>query len=113
MSEEMDGPEAPEASNALELPSYQRAYLRGLAHDLKATVQVGQQGVTENLLAAVNDELLRHELVKIRMHEPKDKKAMAEALATQTEAALCGLVGHTVILYRPHPEEPVLTLPKR
>ena len=28
-------------------------------------------------------------------------------------AALCGLVGHTVILYRPHPEAPRIRLPSK
>jgi len=32
-------------------------------------------------------------------------------LATRTGATLCGLVGHTVILYRPHSERPVIVLP--
>ena len=36
----------------------------------------------------------------------------AEELAQRSGAELCGLVGHTVILYRPHPEEPKLELPK-
>jgi RNA-binding protein YhbY len=40
----------------------------------------------------------------VRLHEPEDKHAMADALANETHAALCGLVGHTVILYRPKPK---------
>jgi len=36
--------------------------------------------------------------------------AAAAALATGTGAALCGLVGHVVILYRPHPEKPKISL---
>jgi RNA-binding protein YhbY len=34
-------------------------------------------------------------------------------IADKSGAALCGLVGHTVILYRPHPEDPRIELPKR
>lgn len=97
----------------LELPGFQKKYLRGIAHHLRAVVQVGQNGVTEAVVQAVNNALLEHELVKVKMREPEDKKAMAQKLAVETESALCGAVGHVVILYRPHPEEPQLELPKR
>ncbi|MEO1482309.1 MAG: ribosome assembly RNA-binding protein YhbY [Myxococcota bacterium] len=96
----------------LELTSQQRKYLRGIAHHIRATVQVGRHGVTPEVLQAVNRALLEHELIKVKMHEPEDKKTMARGLAEQTESAMCGLIGHVVILYRPHPEEPQLDLPK-
>ncbi len=67
---------------------------------------VGREGVTDAVLRAVDEALTTHELVKVRLHEPEDKKADATTLADGTGSALCGLVGHTVILYRPHPERP-------
>ena len=47
-----------------------------------------------------------------RLHEPDDKKALAAELAELAGAQLCGLVGHTVILYRRHPETPRIRLPE-
>jgi RNA-binding protein len=90
------------------LSSAQRRSLRALAHHLEPVVQVGHQGVTDGVLAAVRDALLVHELIKVRLHEPEDKTAMCEALAAGTRSTLCGLVGHTAILYRRHPERPKL-----
>ena len=84
----------------------QRKALRALAHGLDPVVHVGRAGVTEAVAASVDAALLAHELVKVRLHEPEDKRGAAAALAAATSAALCGLVGHTVILYRPHPETP-------
>jgi RNA-binding protein YhbY len=55
------------------------------------------------VLDAVRLALRDHELIKVRLHEPEDKRAMAQTLATETRSALCGLVGHTVILYKPRP----------
>jgi RNA-binding protein len=72
---------------------------------------VGESGLSEAVLRALDAALLDHELVKVRLQEPEDKKATARALADGVGAELCGLVGHTVILYRPHPEEPRLQLP--
>jgi RNA-binding protein len=95
------------------LAGYQRKHLRELAHGLKPVVQVGKEGVNAAVLAAVEQALLDHELIKVRLHEPEDKKALARELAAGADAELCGLVGHTVILYRPHPEKPRLRLPAR
>lgn len=90
----------------------QRRALRGLAHGLEPVVQVGHEGVTTGVLAAVHQALLDHELIKVRLREPEDKKGMATALASGSGACMCGLVGHTVILFRPHPKNPKLAVPK-
>jgi len=77
---------------------------------MRPVVHVGQGGVTDPIVRAVDRALLDHELIKVRLLEPEDKRAMAELLADGARAALCGLVGHTVILYRPHPEKPKIKL---
>jgi RNA-binding protein len=95
---------------ALTLTSRQAKQLRGLAHSLDPVVQVGQGGVTDAILRSLDEALLAHELVKVRLHDPEDKHGDAARLAEEAGAALCGLVGHTVILYRPHPEKPRIAL---
>ncbi len=95
------------------LQGFQRRHLRSLAQPRKALVHVGEAGLSESVLEAVDRALLEHELVKIRLHEPEDKKAAARELAERSRAELCGLVGHTVILYRRHPETPRIELPER
>ena len=95
------------------MTGYQRKYLRGLAHELKPVVQVGQGRVTAAVLGAVATALLDHELIKVRLLKPEDKKALARELAEGSEADLCGLVGHTAILYKAHPEDPVIVIPER
>ena len=88
------------------LTGRQRRALRAMAHAMQPLVIVGHAGLTDAVLQAVDEALRSHELVKVRLHEPEDKRAMAAALAEGTGAALCGLVGHTAVLYRPHPDEP-------
>jgi RNA-binding protein len=83
-----------------------RRALRARAHALRPLVHVGESGLSPGVLRAVDAALADHELVKVRLHGPEDKKAQARALADASDAHLCGLVGHTVILYRPHPEAP-------
>ena len=101
------------ARPAPELQGAQRKQLRALAHHLTPLVQVGHPGVTDSVAAATSRALLDHELIKVRLHEPEDKNGMALELAQRTQSALCGLVGHTVILYRPHPVHPTIQVQAR
>ncbi len=100
-------------SKAPDLDGAQRRYLRSLAHPLKPIVFVGEGGISPAVTKALDEALTSHELVKVRMRQPKDKKAAARDLADASASALCGVVGHVVVLYRPHPEEPRIELPKR
>jgi RNA-binding protein len=92
------------------LSSAQRRGLRAQAHHLEPIVQVGHSGVTDGVIAAVREALRAHELIKVRLHEPEDKKGMAEALAAGSVSTLCGLVGHTAILYKRHPKLPKIEI---
>ena len=107
-------PPPPESTSApSSLRGFQRRYLRKLAHPLKPVVHVGAAGIAGPVLAALGRALEDHELVKVRLHEPDDKKALAARLAEHSGAEVCGLVGHTVILYLPRAEDPRIVLPVR
>jgi len=95
---------------APQLTGAQRQQLRGRAHGLEPVVQVGRAGVTPAVIQSVDAALTTHELIKVRLHEPEDKRAAASELAERTRSALAGLIGHTVILFRPHPDKPKITL---
>lgn len=103
----------PDPPAAPELAGFQRKALRGLANPLRPIVHIGEAGISDAVLCALDDALLRHELVKVRLHAPDDKRAEARTIADASRAALCGVVGHTVILYRPNPENPRIELPTR
>ena len=101
-----------------QLPGFQRKYLRGLAHSLKPVVLVGQKGMTDALVSFVDEALTRHELIKIKFNEYKEGERKKEFLDRLEEATGCqtvGLIGHTAILYRPHPdpEQQKIHLPER
>ncbi len=100
-------------SPAPALDGAQRRHLRGLAHPRKPIVFIGEGGISESVVRALDEALDQHELVKVRLRQPPDKKAAAAELAEASGAALCGVVGHTVVLYRPHPDEPKIVLPRR
>ena len=95
---------------APQLTSRQRKALAAVRTRSSRSCIVGHAGVDERVLRSVDEALTAHELIKVRLHEPEDKRGDAAALAAGTGAALCGLVGHTVILYRPHPEHPTIVV---
>jgi RNA-binding protein len=101
------------AASEAPLAGYQRKHLRGLAHSLRPVLQIGQHGVTEAVVRETARALKDHELIKVAMKNPVDKKAMANKLAEDTDAHLCGLVGHTVILYRRRDDKPQIRVPQR
>ena len=92
----------------------QSQYLRALGHHAQVIVQIGKNGVTDGVTAAVHQALLDDELVKIRVsgESPADRHEAAEALAEALKAEVAQVLGHTLLLYRPHPSEPKLKLPK-
>jgi RNA-binding protein len=99
-------------SDAPPLSGREKRHLRALAQRQEPVAWVGEAGPSEGAIRAIDEALAAHELVKVRMREPRDKHALAEALAAATRSALAGLVGHTAILYRPHPEAPKIALPR-
>lgn len=89
----------------MKLDGYQRRHLRGVAHNLKPIVQVGKAGLSSAVLAAVDEALETHELIKVRLVGDKsNKREMISALESQLDCAEVGLVGHVATLYREHPE---------
>lgn len=97
-----------------DLTSKQRAHLRGLAHAIKPIAHIGKEGVTTAAVRALQQALDTHELVKVRVLEaaPESAQDTGRALASGIgNAAVVQVVGRTVTLYRPDPDDPVIRLP--
>lgn len=90
------------------LSGAQRRQLRAMAHEMKPLVLVGQRGVTENLIQNLNEQLLAHELVKVKVHDPDALEDVARTLAASTESALVQWIGKVLLFYRAHPENPTI-----
>lgn len=96
------------------LTGKQRRHLRALAHDLKPIVQIGRGGIDEGLVAAIDQALTDHELIKVKLGEAAglDRHEAAEAIASKTKSEVAQVLGYTLVLYRADPEDPKITLPK-
>lgn len=94
-----------------ELTGRQRRHLRKLGHELHPIVLVGQRGVSDNLIENVAAGLLAHELIKVKVHDGEALEETAATLCEATGAHLAQTIGKTILLYKPHPEEPRIQLP--
>ena len=94
------------------LTGKQRRALRALGHHLEPVVQVGHAGVTTGVLAALEQALWDHELVKVKVgaEAPGDRKVVAAELAAATGAELAQVLGRTLLLYKANPDEPRIRL---
>ena len=96
------------------LTSAQNRFLRGIAHDLKALLQIGGKGVTPAFLAELDDVLERHELVKVKVaaEDREARDALIDELIQASGAALVQRIGHVAVLYRPAKEKRQIVLPR-
>jgi len=84
-----------------ELNNAQIRKLKGMAQKMDPTLKVGKNGLSPAFIQSVNQELDRHELVKIKFAEFKEqRKELAPQLAEKTGTYLVTLLGNTVVLYR-------------
>lgn len=91
----------------------QRRFLRGLGHHLEPVVQVGKRGIDEGVIAAVDQALETHELIKVKVGNsaPEGRHPVADALAAATRAEIAQVLGQSILLYRPRAERPTIRLP--
>ena len=92
-----------------------RRQLRALGHHLKPVVLVGKEGISPALVQALGTALVDHELVKVKLGENAegDRHGLADQLGLATKAHLVGLIGRTLLLYKPHPDEPKIELAEK
>ena len=85
-----------------------RRALRAAGHHLDPVVQVGKEGLTGAVRAALDEQLLAHELVKVKVggESPEDRFEVAALLTQGTGAAIAQILGRTVLVYRRHPRKP-------
>lgn len=100
-------------SSALVLNNKQKQHLKSLAHPLKPVVLLGANGLTEGVLAEIENALEHHELIKVKVptDEREVRAAIGDAICRETGASLVQTIGKTLVLYRPA-QEPTIRLPR-
>jgi RNA-binding protein len=96
------------------LSQTQCKHLRRLGHSLKPVVSVGGSGLTDNLLAELENALDHHELIKVRVRvgNRNRRDALLDDLINQSKATLLQRIGNVALLYR-EAEKQKISLSKR
>ena len=87
------------------LKGSQRTRLRGLAHGYRPAVQIGKAGLTDSVVAAIDDALTASELIKVQIFTARgERQQIAAAIEERLDCECAGAVGRMAIFYRQQPD---------
>ena len=80
------------------LTGKQKQYLKALAVQLPAVVQIGKDGMSETVIQSVDDVLTARELIKVKINQNSDEdiKSTALYLAGHLSCEIVQIIGRTV-----------------
>ena len=85
------------------LSNLEKKALRAKAHSLKPSVMIGQNGLTDTVLAEIDSALNAHDLIKIRIRgaDKIKRTGLCEQIEKQLNAEVVDQIGFIAVLYRP------------
>ena len=86
----------------MDLNEHQKKFLRGLGHQLKPLIIVGDAGLSDSLLAEFESTLAHHELIKVRVRtgDRDARDEIIERLCAKSSAQLIQRIGNVALLFR-------------
>ena len=85
------------------MTSKERANLRAEANGLDPIFQIGKEGITDSVIAQLEDTFNTRELFKIKVHlesAPESPKELATKIAEATGCDIVQVIGGTVVVFR-------------
>ncbi len=94
------------------MTSKERSYLKGLASKLTSIVQIGKQGLTPDITAAVDEALEARELIKVSVLNncDEDIREMAERIKERTHSEIILVIGSKIVFYRKSKKKPIIDM---
>ena len=95
------------------LSESQKKFLRGLGHQLKPVVMIGDAGLSDGVLTEFDSTLSHHELIKVRIRaaDRAGRNRTIEDLCEKGGAQLVARIGNIALMYRRNDEKPTIPLP--
>lgn len=83
----------------------QKQQLKGQAHQLNPVVLLGQHGLTDAVQQEIEQALLDHELIKIRIPsiDRDERSRLITEICQARQAELVQAIGHIAVIYRKNP----------
>ena len=97
----------------INLSESQKKFLRGLGHELKPVIMVGDAGLTESLFNEFCSSIEHHELIKVRVRvgDRERRDGIISELCEKGSAELVTRIGNIALVYRRNVEKPQIPLP--
>ena len=79
--------------------------LKGIGHDLKPIVMIGNKGITPSITAEIDRALTDHELIKVTLPAgtKEERDVIGAQLAAEANASLVHSIGRMALLLRKNP----------
>lgn len=79
--------------------------LKGIGHELKPIVMIGNKGITPTIVEEIDRALTDHELIKVKLPAgtKQERDLIGEELASAANAALIHSIGRMALLLRQNP----------
>ena len=96
------------------ITSKQRSQLKAIAQNLETIIQIGKGGITDAVVASVDDALTAREIIKGKVLENSmlTPREACEILAERCKAEPVQVIGTKFVLFRRNPKTPVIVLKK-
>jgi RNA-binding protein len=97
----------------MELSESQKKFLRGLGHQLKPVIMIGDAGLTDSVLNEFTSTINHHELIKVRVRagDRKVRDDIIRELCNKGSASLVTRIGNVALVYRRNEDKPRIPLP--
>jgi len=84
------------------LTAQNRAKLRSLATNLKDLVFIGKEGLSENVIVQINDNLYAHELIKVKVQKSviEEIKELSIEIENKCNCEVVSIIGSKILLYK-------------
>ncbi|WP_296194158.1 MULTISPECIES: YhbY family RNA-binding protein [unclassified Psychrobacter] len=79
--------------------------LKGIGHDLKPIVMIGNKGITPSIAEEIDRALTDHELIKVKLPagSKEERDVIGAQLAAAANATLVHSIGRMALLLRQNP----------
>lgn len=84
------------------LTGKQKQYLKKIAVNFPAVVQIGKEGMNDAVFNSVHDVLIARELIKIKINQnsSEDIQNTAEYLARRLDCEIVQIIGRNCVLFK-------------
>ena len=84
------------------LTTQNRAKLRSIATNLRDLVFIGKEGLSDNVIVQINDNLYAHELIKVKVQRSvvDEIKELAKEIESKCDCEVVAIIGSKILLYK-------------